>query len=191
MPSWTTVPSWAVGQLLKRVTLDLSVTAIGELQAWATTDDARIATLETFVGTGSARPQLRVYAPASVTISSKVPYASTRKDSHSGWSGANSEYTVPTSWGGLWLIQIGYKCSGTAATPSQYFDVGGTGQMSGPNAVSASYVGSAMSGVLDLAAGDVCSVKEQGASYTPQNDSAGSKGVGSNFLCMTYLGPTT
>lgn len=176
--AYTTVTSASVGQRIKASWLNLLVTAIQELQA-------------ALPGFATARPQLRVYAPASVTSGSKIPYASVRKDNYSGWNSTNKDYTIPVGYGGLWLVQIGYKCGASASTPSQYFDVGGTMQAGGPNSPSGSYLGGSLSFIADLAAGDVCSVKEQGASYTPQNDSAGAKGVGSNFLCMTYLGSTT
>jgi hypothetical protein len=189
VPSWTTVPAWIAGEILTKLKLDKAPTAIGELQTWATADDARIATLESFVGTGATRPQLRVYAPASITVSSIVPYASVRKDTHSGWNGGTYRYTVPVA--GLYAAAVSYKCSATAAAPSQYLAVNGTSVLSGPNAVSASYVGSHVTGMLDLAVSDVVDVREQSASYTPQNDSTGSQGTGSNFLHLTYIGPTT
>jgi len=177
--AYTTVTAAAVGARIKAVWANLLVGAIQELQAAA-------------VGLGTdKRPQLRVYAPASVTNGAVVPYATVRKDTHGGWSGASFyRYTVPLS--GLWLVQIGYKCGGTANTPSQYFDVGGTMQAGGPNSPSGGYLGGGLNFTADLVAGDLCSVRERGgANYTPQNDSAGSRGVGSNFFCMTYLGPTT
>lgn len=190
MPSWTTVPAWAVGQIIKRVDLNRVVTAIGELQTWATADDARIATLESFVGTSTTRPQLRVFAPASNTFNAVVPYATVRKDTHSGWSGSSLyEYTVPLS--GLYLVAIEWKGGGTSTAPSQRLEVGGNSMFSGPNAVSATYSGGHLSGVIDLTVSSVVRVVEQGASYTPSNDTTGSIGTGSNYFHLTYLGPTT
>jgi hypothetical protein len=101
VPSWTTVPLWAVGQLLTRTALDIAGTAIGELQTWATGADADliaaeadIATLETQV---QGTPFLLMRNTASVTVSNKVPYNTTVTDTHSGWSGANSHYVIPAT----------------------------------------------------------------------------------------------
>ena len=46
--AWTTVPGWTVGQKLKAATLNLAVTAIGELQDWADTADAWITARGTY-----------------------------------------------------------------------------------------------------------------------------------------------
>lgn len=192
MPSWTTVPAWAVGQIIKRVDLNRVVTAIGELQTWATADDARIATLESFVGTGASRPQLRVYAPASVTSSAVVPFATVRRDTHSGWSGSpNYRYTVPVS--GLYHVALAWKTSSVAVQSNWAMLDQGTGValVIGPNSVSATYSGNALTACIDLTASQVLHVMEFTSSYTPYNDATGQTGVGSNFWTLTYLGPTT
>jgi len=176
--AYTTVSPVAVGARIKAAWANLLVGAIQELQAAA-------------VGLGTdKRPQVRVYAPASVTLGNNVPYASTRKDTHGGWNGTLYQYTVPVS--GLYLANIAYKCSGTASTPSQFLRRSdGTSLLSGPNSASGLYLGGALSGTVDLAAGEIVSVREQGASYTPQNDATGGPGTGSNYFHLTYLGPTT
>lgn len=176
MPFWTTPLPGAVGQRIKAGLFNLAVQAIQELQA-------------AVPGMTDYRPQLRVYAPASVTNGAVVPYASVRKDTHSGWSSINYTYTTPLA--GLYLVQIQYKAGASAVSPAQNFQVGGAGQLYTAALPSGGYIGGHLSGVIDLPAGAVCRVVENNATYTPQNDSAGTYGTGSNYLHITYLGLTT
>lgn len=170
--AFTSVVPWVVGNRLTQTALNKLVSAIQELQDEVTT----------------GRPQLRVYAPASVTNGSVVPYASVRTDTHGGWSGSpNYTYTVAKT--GMYLVSIQFKGPAASTSPGQHFQVGGAGQLWTPGIAAGSYVGGGLHGVLTLSAGAVCRVVENNATYTPQNDSAGSFGTGSNYFHLTYLGP--
>lgn len=169
--AFTAVVPWVVGNRLTQVVLNKMVTAIQELQDEVTT----------------GRPQLRVYAPASVTNGQIVPYANVRVDTHGGWNPTTKQYTVAKA--GMYLVSIQFKCSGTAVSPGQNFRVNGTGQLWTPGIPSGGFAGASLSGVLTLPVGAVCDVLENNATYTPQNDTAGTYGTGSNYFHLTYLGP--
>lgn len=173
--AFTSVVPWVVGNRLTQTLLNKMVTAIQELQDEVTT----------------GRPQLRVYAPASVTGGGAiVPYANVRTDTHGGWNATSKYYTVPKA--GMYQIAITYKCGAVAATPSQFlgdFSSSSISYISGANGLSGAYSGSSVSGCLYFAQGTQLCVREQGATYTPQNDATTSPGTGSNFLHITYLGP--
>ena len=153
-------------------------------------DPNRVATLESYTpGILTARPQLRVYNAGPVVNGQVIPYNSVRKDSHGKWNATSKTYTVPAA--GLWSVQIQYKASAAASSPALHFQVDGVGQLYSSALPPGAYNGGHLSGVLDLPQGAVCRVVENNATYTPQNDSAGLYGTGSNYLHMTYLGPST
>ena len=153
-------------------------------------DPNRVATLESYTpGILTARPQLRVYNPGVITLNQVIPYNNVRKDTHGKWNSTTKSYTVPAA--GLWLVQIQYKASAAASSPAQHFQVNGVGQLYSSALPPGAYNGGHLSATLDLPQGAVCRVVENNATYTPQNDSAGSYGTGSNYLHMTYLGPST
>lgn len=178
MPLWTTPLPGSVNQRIKAGDYNLAVTAILELQA-------------AVPGLTQARPQLRVYAPAAVTSGAVVPYASTRKDSHTGWNGGTYKYTVPVA--GLYLFQAQWKCStpGVVSNLALVDNATGNWIFTGPNSSGGVNTGFPMSGCVDLTAGQVVYMKELTASYTPLNDTTGSGGTGSNYFHLTYLGPST
>lgn len=170
--AFTSVVPWVVGNRLSQTLINKMVSAIQELQDEVT----------------SGRPQLRVYAPATVTNGSVVPYANVRVDTHGGWSGSpNYAYTVAKT--GMYLVNIQFKGPVGATSPAQHFQVGGVQQLWTATLPAGSYAGTGLTGVLTLAAGSVCRVVENNASYTPQNDFTGSVGTGSNYWHLTYLGP--
>lgn len=176
--AYTTVNALAVAQRFKATVYNLSVAAIQELQA-------------AVPGLMQARPQLRVYAPASVTSGSAVPFATVRKDSHSGWNGSTYKYTVPLA--GLYLINLQWKVNnpGVVSNWGVVDNASGNTIFAGPNGSGGNYTGFPMVGVVDLTASQVIYIKEFTASYTPFNDPTGSGGTGSNYFHLTYLGPTT
>lgn len=175
--AYTTVTAAAVGARIKAVWANLLVSAIQELQAAA-------------VGLGTdKRPQLRVYAPATVTAGSAVPYATVLKDTHSGWNSTTRKYTVPVA--GLYLCSIQWKFGGVASTQVLTDNASGAAIFTGPNSGTAAYGGFSASGTVDLTAGQVVYIKETAATASPHNDTTGAGGTGSNYFHLTYLGPTT
>jgi len=178
MPLWTTPLPGSVGQRIKAGLFNLAVNAILELQA-------------AVPGVTQARPQLRVYAPASVTSGAVVPYATIGKDSHSGWNSGTRKYTVPVA--GLYHFAAQWKCSSPGVVSNLCLIDNATGNtiFAGPNSSGGNYTGFPMSGCVDLTAGQVVYMKELTASYTPFNDTTGSGGTGSNYFHLTYLGPST
>lgn len=165
----------SVGQRWKAATYNLVIAAIQELQS----------------GIMDLRPQLRVYAPASVTNGSPVPYATVRRDSHGGWNGSTYKYTVPVA--GLYMLNVQWKCgaTGVASNLALTDNASGNAIFTGPNSSGNAYNGFTLTGAVDLTAGQVVYMKEVTASYTPYNDATGSGGTGSNYFHLTYLGPTT
>lgn len=165
----------AVGQRWKAAVYNLVIQAIQELQA----------------NIMDLRPQLRVYAPASVTNGSPVPYATVRRDTHTGWNSSTYKYTVPVS--GLYALNVQWKCGATGVASNLALIDNATGNaiFTGPNSSGLAYNGFTLTGVVDLTATQVVYMKEVTNSYTPYNDATGSGGTGSNYFHLTYIGPST
>lgn len=184
MPSWTTVPIWAVGQKIKAITLNLAVTAIGELQTWATAADAALTGAQSDITDLQAEtfgtPYLLMRNTSAVTVTNAVPYNTVVTDTHAGWDAANFRYVVPRAGDYLAITQV---MANAAATLGPNIRVNGSTRIGGGRVTELNLESGTILGVIQVAVGDLVDVQEGQASYTPHSASR-------NFFVLKYLGPT-
>lgn len=114
MPTWTTVPLWVAGQKLKAITLNLAVTAIGELQTWANAVDAMPSPLaQSFTGQTWATTTAQNYSMTNVptgvpvmgfamcTLRLGAPYCVVQIFDGATQKGADMNVVIPTGATGI------------------------------------------------------------------------------------------